>query len=329
MAKVLLKDIAKKAGMSINTVSRALKDKDDISESTKAYINQLAKDMGYVPDFVAQSLRNGYTKTIGVVFDNIANPYFMIMTEVIHKVLNEENFDIMIFTGSNDRAQFDLEALNRLISRRIDGIITFLKPTKEVADYAKKIQIPVVTVGRESDDLGIDSVFTNDVEGGYLVGEHLIDKGHTDIAYIGAPSDIKCSTKRLEGLKKSCSNHGVSLKDRNIKFLEHRKDDIAHLVKSCVQNKVTAIFCFNDVMAYEAITTIENLGLNVPHDIAVVGYDDIEHRLSIPTQLTTIHNGNEAITRKAVEFLLARIYHYNTPLKVQIFEPKLMVRKTT
>jgi LacI family transcriptional regulator len=329
MAKVLLKDIAKRTGMSINTVSRALKDKEDISQSTKDYINKLAHEMGYIPDSVAQSLRNGYTKTIGVVFDNIANPYFMIMTEIIHRVLSEENFDVMIFTGSDDRAQLDLEALNRLVSRRIDGIITFLKPTKSVAEYAKKIQLPIVTVGRESDDLGIDSVFTNDVHGGYLVGEHLINKGYNKISYIGAPSDIKCSIKRLEGLKKSYNAHGLEVDESNIKFLKHRTDDIHELVKEVVKNEVSAIFCFNDVMAYEAISTIQDLGLKVPEDIAVVGYDDIEYRLSIPTKLTTIHNGNEAITRKAVTFLLNRIRDFDSPMQVHIFDPELIARRTT
>ncbi|QWB96287.1 LacI family transcriptional regulator [Mycoplasmatota bacterium] len=329
MAKVLLKDIAKKAGMSINTVSRALKDKDDISQPTKDFINKLASEMGYIPDYVAQSLRNGYTKTIGVVFDNIANPYFMIMTETIHKVLSEENFDVMIFTGYDDRAQLDLTALSRLVSRRIDGIITFLKPTESVALYAKKNGIPIVTVGRESDDLEIDSVFTNDLHGGYLVGEHLIDKGYKNISYIGVPSDIKCSTKRLEGLEKSYKQHGLTIDEDNVKFLNHRTDDIHELVKEVVKNQVSAIFCFNDVMAYEAISTIEDLGLKVPEDIAVVGYDDIEYRLSIPTKLTTVHNGNEAITRKAVSFLLNRIKNIDLPVQVHIFEPELIIRKTT
>lgn len=329
MGKVLLKDIAKRTGLSANTVSRALKDKDDISDSTKDYVKRTAAEMGYIPDSVAQSLRSGRTNTIGVVFDNIANPYFMIMTELIYKILSEASYNIMIFTSSDERAQFNLDALQRLVSRRIDGVITFLRPTDEVAYYAKKNQIPIVTVGREADDLGIDCVFTNDVKGGQLVGDHLIERGYKNIAFIGAPSDIKCSTKRLEGLKKSCETHNIQLAEENIKFLEHRTDDVHAMVKEVVSRNVDAIFCFNDVMAYEAISTIDNLGLTVPGDIAVVGYDDIESRINIPTKLTTIHNGNEAITRQAVSSLFKRINHFDKPLEKNVFEPELKIRKTS
>ena len=114
-------------GLTINTVSRALKDKNDISEATKTQVKRIAYQMGYIPDTLASSLRSGVTKTIGVMFDNIANPYFVIMTDLLHQVLKHDGYEMMIYTNSGDHAQLDVENFNLMASRRLDGIVTFLK----------------------------------------------------------------------------------------------------------------------------------------------------------------------------------------------------------
>jgi LacI family transcriptional regulator len=326
--RILLKDIAEKSGLTINTVSRALKDKSDISLATRKEVQQLAIQMGYIPDVIASSLRSGFTKTIGIMFDNIANPYFMIMTELIYEELRKDGYDIMIFTSSGDRAQFDLESFNKMVSRRIDGIITFLKPTPEVVIAVKANQIPIVILGREGDDIGIDSVYTNDLIGGYQIGKHLYLNRHQEIGYIGAPNDILCSVKRYEGLQKFFTEIGLPIPSENIKYLSHGNMSLKEKVLDLIKKHVTAIFCFNDTMAYEAISIINQLGLKVPEDIAVCGYDNLEERIPVPVMLTTVDTNKRELTRKAIHMLMRRIENFDAPMMKLVNESNLIVRKT-
>lgn len=326
--RILLKDIAKEAGLTINTVSRALKNKSDISESTRASVQKLAVKMGYIPDVVASSLRSGFTKTIGIMFDNIANPYYMIMTELIHEELKKDDYDIMIFTGSGDRAQFDLKSFQKMVSRRIDGIITFLKPTDEVVKAIKNNRIPLVILGREGDDIGIDSVYTNDFVGGYEIGKHLILKKHEKIGYIGAPKDILCSVKRLEGLQKALEENQNMMKSEYIKFLKHGELSLVKPIDELLASGATAIFCFNDTMAYEVITILQNKGLNIPLDVAVAGYDNLEDYIHIPVSLTSIESNKKELTLKAIGALKKRMLDFDSPLVRLVNTAQLIPRKT-
>lgn len=326
--RVLLKDIAKRANLTVNTVSRALKNKSDISVQTRQYVQELALEMGYIPDVVASSLRNGFTKTIGVMFDNISNPYYMIMTEYLNEYLKQAGYDIMIFTSSGLNAQFDNEILNKMVSRRIDGIITFLRPTKEVARFVIKNKIPLVVVGREADDIGIDSVYTDDFNGGYLVAEHLTKKGHHKIGYLGAPKDIMCSKKRAEGLEKYMIEHGIPYQNDQILFLEHGDMSLDNPTKQLVDLGLTAIFCFNDTMAYEVMNKLHDYNKNVPEDILVIGYDNIEDFLRVPVGLTSVSADKKELAKEAVKILLDRINNPGIELQRIVKDTKLILRKT-
>ena len=326
--RVLLKDIAEKAGLTINTVSRALKDKDDISVHTRQHVQSLALEMGYIKDFVASSLRSGKTSTIGVMFDNIANPYYMIMTDLIHQKLQVLGYDMMIFTSSGDKAQFDVESFNKMIARRIDGIITFLKPTPDVAKLIKINRLPLVILGREGDDIGIDSVYTNDLLGVYKVGKYLTEKGHTKIGYIGAPRDIICSRKRAEGLIKYLKETNRELNDNNIVFLDHGDMNLTEPLGKLVNQGVTAIFCFNDTMAYEILSILKRKVINTNTKIAIVGYDNTEDFLRVPVGLTSVDCSKDELAEKAIKSLFSRIENPDLPLIVVVEETNIIERTT-
>jgi len=326
--RVLLKDIAEASNLTINTVSRALKNKDDISIATREYVQKLALDMGYIPDVVASSLRSGYTKTIGIMFDNIANPYYMIMTNLIHQELKKDGYEMMIFTASGDHAKFDIGSFHKIISRRIDGIISFLKPTIEVVKAIKDNKVPFVILGREGDDIGIDSIYTNDLLGGYQIGEYLFKKGHRNIGYIGAPTDILCSIKRLEGLRKYLIEQKIESKPTVDKFLIHGDLSLEQVIDDLLNEKVSAIFCFNDTMAYEAITLLNQRGKKVPEDIAVAGYDNLEEYIHLPVYLTTIDSNKQELTQKVIQTLKMRMLSFEQPLVKLVNSAKLVSRKS-
>lgn len=328
--KVLLKDIAERLGLTVNTVSRSLKDKDDISEKTKQLVKDTAYEMGYIPNVVASSLRSGFTKTIGVMFDNISNPYYMIMTEMIHNQIKEMGYDLMVFTNSGDHSRFNLESFNKMISRRIDGIITFLKPTQEVAKIAKINHIPLVIIGRDGKTIGIDSVDTDDFQGGYLAGKHLIEKGHTQIGYIGVPKEIECSENRYKGLVKALEEAQIPQNPKFCIYMKHGENSVKHYVEDLVQNKVTAIFCFNDNLAFEIIDYIHEMGLAVPTDIAIIGYDNIQNELKLPIKLTTISCHKEQVTKGIVKILMNKILkNQETMIRNETYDIFLVERATT
>ncbi len=327
--RVLLRDIALKSGLTINTVSRALKDKDDISEKTKSYVKALALEMGYIPDAVASSLRSGFTNTIGIVFDNINNPYFMMMTDLVYQELQRMGYDLMIYTNSGDHAKLDIDAFQKMVARRIDGIITFLKPTEDVVNLSKMNQIPIVVLGREGDDVGVDSVYTDDCEGGRELAKHLYEKGYKNVAYIGAPKDIMTSLKRFEGFSKFFKEKQIDIPEANVTFLEHGRMALKPIVDTLLKQEIDAIFCFNDTMAYEVIDYVIKNGYRVPEDIAICGYDNLEEYLHIPVMLTTVDTDKRELVRKAIQILSDRLKAFDQPIQTMVNASKVVVRKTT
>lgn len=322
--RILLKDIALKTGLTINTVSRALQDKGDISLATKQMVKEVATALGYIPNVIARSMRSGFTNTIGIVFDNIANPYYMIMTELLHRYLEIEGYDVFIITTSGDNGLFDQMTLNKILSRKIDGIISFLKPNEETAGLIKANRIPIVIVGREGDDLLLDSIYTNDVDGGYQVGKFLHQQGYQHIGYIGAPKDILCSVKRLEGLQNYLSEVKSSMLLDSL-FLAHGDMELKNKIDVLIEKGVDAIFCFNDVMAMETLTHIQQHPLYKEKKVHIVGYDHIAKRLKIPIQLTSIDSDKEVICKLATQTVINRIKNYQLPL-VNYVQPIFLVK---
>jgi LacI family transcriptional regulator len=309
---VRLKDIAKKTGLTINTVSRAIQDKPDISDATKRLVQQVAKELGYVPNVIARSMRSGFTNTIGIVFDNISNPYYMIMTDLLHQELQQQGYDVFIITSSGENGKFDQVTLNKILSRKIDGIISFLKPNEATANLIKENHIPIVIIGREGDDLGLDSVYTNDVSGGYQVGEYFKKQGYTHVGYIGAPEDILCSVKRHEGLKKSLAK----TKDITLEtiYLNHGDMEMKQKVDRLIQAGAEAIFCFNDVMAMEAYSYLKSQTRYQKKEIAIIGYDNILKNLNIPLPIPSVDSDKKLLAKKTTEAVLNRIKDYHQPL---------------
>lgn len=300
---VRLIDIAEVLGLTVNTVSRALRDMPDIGEETKIRVREMAENMGYIPNSIASSLRSGMSHIIAIVFDNMKNPYFMIMADKIHQRLYKLGYATMIFAVHD--IKFKMNDLTSIISRKVDAIITFLEPDQRVVRVCQQNNIPLLLFGRENSELDIDSVSTDDFKGGYEVGRLFSKLGAKNIGYIGAPKEIECSVRRLNGMKHYLDEHHIPYDESNFRFI---KDiGIEEELNALIDSKVDAIFCFNDVMALEAITLLEKHGLNVPDDVHVVGYDNIQHEFFIPIELTSVDSDKEKIVDTVVDLILDRV----------------------
>ncbi|XFA99268.1 LacI family DNA-binding transcriptional regulator [Candidatus Izemoplasma sp. B36] len=300
---VRLIDIAQRLDLTANTVSRALRDKSDIGEETKELVRKTASEMGYIPNTIASSLRKGSSKTIAIVFDNLINPYFMIMADKIHRKLEPLNYATMIFAGSNGR--LGSKQLIPIVSRKVDAIITFLEPTKKTLELLNKNDIPIILVGRVNQSLKVDSISTKDYEGAYQIGKLFVSKGSKECGYIGAPISVECSQRRMSGFKQGIIDSGGTVSDQNLRYMNDEL--IIEDVECLLKQNVDSIFCFNDMMALEVYSLLQNKGIKVPEEVKVAGFDNLRKEFTIPINLTTIDTDKDGIIDLAVDTLLTKI----------------------
>jgi len=275
---ITLNELAKAAGVSVSTVSRALNNSSHpVNENTKHYILKLAKELGYRPNLIARSMRTERTNTIGLIADNICSPFTPLIIRGIQDRLKINGyFSIVMNTDWN--LDNETEAIHELISRSIDGIIfveSVLQEASPILDTANK---PYVFVHRLFGISYPNSVRPDERYGAGLATEHLINLGHRRIGYINGPSGWFASCERLIGYKEALFAHGIPFIPELVQTgdWEVQSGYPAAQRLLSLSKPPTAIFAANDLMALGAIYAIQKAGLNVPNDIAVVGYDDRE-----------------------------------------------------
>ncbi len=308
-SKVTLKDIAKETGFTINTVSRALKDKEDISQSTRKLIKDTASSMGYIRNAVAGSLRSGVTKTIAVILGDISNPHFSILVKEIEASARKHNYNTFII-NTDEKNELEAEAIYSSVGKSVDGII--ICPTQKSEQnirFLQKTGIPFVLIGRYFKDIDTDFVVCNDIQGGYQATRHLIENGHRGILFLNGPDYISSSIERHEGYKRALSEGNIEYDSNLVHKISitsgESEKDICNIIASGI--KFTAIFAFSDMIAWETIHVLNKYGLKVPEDIAVVGFDNIQSKILFPVPLTSISTSKSKMSQRAVNILLKRI----------------------
>ncbi|MBM7564996.1 LacI family DNA-binding transcriptional regulator [Paenibacillus sacheonensis] len=310
--KVTLRDLALQAGLSVNTVSRALKDKEDIAAATRQMIKDLAKEMGYVGNALAGSLRSGLTKTIAVIVSDVANPHFGIMVKEIEKAARKHHYTIFVINTEDDH-ELEERAIYTAIGKNVDGIL--ICPSQRSADtirILKKNGVPFVLIGRRfEDEPEFDYVICDDEKGGYLAAKHLLESGHERVLYLNGPSRISSARERLAGFLRAYRETGLPVREDLIIEVEPTAGDTRKIVKQLIEQKAdfTGIFAFNDVIAWEAVYVLQKYGYRVPGDYAVIGFDNIQSRMFLPFQLSSISNSKGKMSKRAVDILLHKINH--------------------
>ena len=312
MKRVTIKDIALAAGISVNSVSRALRGKSDISERTRQIVLQKAEELGYVKNIIASSLRSKSTMTIAVLYDYLLNPYYSVMTAFLERALSEHGYRIMIFSESSNGAFLNENILKSIISHNADGIISFLQADGAAKADILSTGIKTVILGRESD--GLNCVVSDDVKGGYAVTKHLIDKGHTKILFLCSDPEVSCGMRRLEGYKNALNEAGLPVDDGLVLYWGKDYFSVSEAADRCkVKGKTyTAAVCFNDFVAFEAIKYFSEKGLRVPEDIAITGYDNIQSELNLFGQITTVETNKRQMAKEAVNMLMGVMNSHNT-----------------
>ena len=303
---ITLTELARKAGVSIATVSRALTNSDHpMSEDTRQRILELAKEYGYQPNQVARSLRTNTTKTIGILVENILSPFIAPIIRGIQDTLKPAGYlGLIINTDWDD--QVEMESLHILNNRQIDGIIfvaTWHHDTSLLEQMTKK---PYVFVHRHFNSRSPNSVLADDQSGARLAVGHLADLGHRRIAHLSGPDDWDASRFRIQGYLEELAARELPYDEQLLIVgsweVDGGRDAVQQLLT--LHDPPTAVFAGNDMIALGAIHGAQDAGLQIPRDLAVVGYDDREFTGFFRPSITTVSLPCHEMGEASAELLL-------------------------
>ena len=327
---ISIKDIAREAGVSHSTVSRALSNSPLVKEETKRRIRQIAERKGYTPHALARSLVTRRTQTVGVVVTTIADPFVSEIVRGIEETGQTRQYSV-ILCESNAEPGRELAAVRALHEKRVDGIIVTASRVGDLyMPLLEDFGVPIVLVNNQQTGRYVYSIGTDDHKGGEIATEHLLSLGHERIAYIASPNNARSSQARMDGHVRALSAHGIAA-DPSLFANGDGKPAAGGLAAARLighSHPPTAVLCYNDMTAIGAMRAIKDAGLRIPEDISVVGYDDIPIVEYLDPPLTTIVQRKYDMGCMAMEMLLNLVAGLQEVRDVSI-EPTLVVRGST
>jgi LacI family transcriptional regulator len=302
-----LKDIALRAGLSIMTVSKALRDEPDVSAATKARIKLLAQQMGYVPDSTAQGLRTRKTKLFGLVISSMTNPIYSRVVVAIEERAYALGYDILLAHTLN-QPEREEACLRRLLSRRVDGL--FISPVYRMGAEASIYQelltrrIPTVLLGHTVPFCNqFVNVEADDLLASYAVTQHLLKLGHKRIAFVTGPAAAPWTHERFEGYRRALREAGLEVDDRLVFQAGRTIEDGSKAALQMINegSDATAVQAINDVVAVGCAEVLLRRGLRIPQDISIAGFGNILLGEHFRVPLTTTRQPKFRLGAAAVE----------------------------
>ena len=329
--RVKLIDIAAKTGFTVGTISKALQNKEGISQETRESILKAAKEIGYIANSQAGGLRSGSSKTIAIIVSDIANPLFSIKIKICVAELEKQGYRAIVM-DTEESPEREEQAVISALNKNVDGVL--LCPTQkstDTIDLLKKNGMPFVLMGRHFENIDTDYVVCDDEHGGYLAGKHLAELGHRRVLVITADPEISCSSERLRGFTRAMEEAGIEVDPQLVIRSRASGHDAARIMDEVFARKLSfsAIFTFSDYIAWETIYTLNSRGIRVPEDVSVVGFDDVQSHMCFPPPLTTVHYPKRTISMRSVELLLSRIRRDGEEHAQIVLDTHLVVRETT
>jgi DNA-binding LacI/PurR family transcriptional regulator len=331
---VTIRDVARKAGVSVATASRALNGMDIVNPQTRDRILMVMEELGFRPSPAARRLSLGRTLTVGVVVSFLTRPQAAERLRGVDAVLGDSEFDLVIYNvESVQKRDHYLGSLAG--SQRTDGLIVMsLPPLAEAASALSRSPVPVIFIDVHTPSVSsMPRVIGDDLAGGAMAARHLLDLGHTAIAFIGDavadPFGFTSSRDRERGLMDELAKASVSIPAAWIGHGAHGRyeaRDLAHRILTA-ERRPTAIFTASDTQALGVIAAAREIGLHVPDDLSVIGYDDIEAADYVG--LTTVRQQLFESGRRGAEILLSEIESRSDQPPVARLTPELVVRATT
>jgi LacI family transcriptional regulator len=329
---IRLKDIAARAGVSVMTVSKVLRDAPDISTLTKTKIRSLAHEMGYMPDSLAQGLRTRNTHLFGLVISSLANPAYLRVAMAIEERSAALGFDLILAHSLNDPVREE-QAIRRLLSRRVEGL--FIAPVYRfgattVYEETRRRGTPIVVVGQNpSFCLWAPNVTGDDLAGSYAVTRHLVELGHRKIIFLAGPPAAPAAQERLEGYRRGLREVAIDLDDRLVFNSGTTIEDGEKAALQILQEtpNATAIQAFNDSVAIGAANILLNQRIKVPEEISIAGFGNSPLGEYYRVPLTTVRQPKYRLGMAAMDTMQNLLR--GLPMESQRLPTELLTRAST
>mgnify|MGYP000949119999 CR=1 FL=1 len=328
---VTISDVAKKAHVSRSTVSRVLNNqRHHVREETRRAVLQAAQDLGYRPNSIARSLKTKKSHCIGVITDDIDTPFLPSMLKAIEHYAFSRGYSALVCNSGYelDRQKAYIEMLTQ---RQVDGIIFAASFVYSYTEELINPGLPIVYAYSYSPHPKKNSVLSDDMSAACQAVDYLVNLGHRRIGYINGPEDVIPSRERIKGYRKALQDHGLIFDVglvRNGEWEEPKSAYQAAKELLALQDPPTAIFAANDVMASGVIDAAADLGLQVPNDISVIGYDDRDMARFLKPALTTVRLPMADIGSTAAKMLIDSLEHGETLIDSTYVPCQLIVRKS-
>ncbi|CAL2101102.1 LacI family transcriptional regulator [Tenacibaculum sp. 190130A14a] len=309
--KITIKIIAKELGVSISTVSKALRDSHEISQETKDRIRAYADYYNYRPNNLALQLRNQKTKVIGIILPKIVHHFFSTVIKGVESEASNRGYNIMVCFSNNDE-QKEAETIDVLTNGSVDGLlVSIAKETLENGEFShfKKLidnEVPLVLFDRTHKSIKCDKVIVDDIGAGYKATKYLLDIGCKSIGIVTTPEHVTVGLHREQGYEKALKEEGINI-DRKLIVEVDEENNIKEQIESLFENKIDAIFTVNEIYAAIAIRIAKERGLGIPEDISIIGFTDgLISEYSSPSITTVVQHGY-TMGKQAAEMLIDRI----------------------
>jgi len=339
---ITLRDIAKALNLSISTVSRALTDSYQIGDETKQKVVAYAKEHHYIPNRMAKSLKEGKSRSIGVVVCSIDNNFVAQMLDGIDQYCTDHNYQLIIMQSKESFEQ-EKACVNLLYAGGIDGLL--ISPAYQTTDFdyliaLQKAGLPIVLFDRLSDHMNTHKVASDNFKGAYDATMHLINNGYTSIAHISSNTKLSMATDRFEGYKKALKVSGLVYREELVKFCDtpnaislHQNLEKAIQELMALKTKPTGIFTATDQLTTKCLSLINQLGYQIPTDVALIGFSNTDLADALHPSLSTIHQPAFEIGNLATKQLLALIDNkesksYDTVLLDTTIQARVSSQKT-
>lgn len=335
MRHVTVKDIAKTLSLHYTTVSKALRGHPDISDTTKHRVLSLAKELDYHPNSIAKSLKKQVTFTIGIIVPSIRNDFFSAVISGVEEVAYGRGFNTVLCQSNEDS---DREAIHvrTLIYNRVAGVLVSPAQTTTSGAHFKALQkqgIPLVFFDRVCEDIDADKVVVDDYDGALQAVRHLIRSGYTSIAHVAGPEHTSIGKDRCRGYMDELELNGITI-DRNLIIYGglQEKDGVAAFREFLSRETIPkAIFAVNDPVAIGIYNEMKRNGLEIPRDVALVGFGNVKLSSYLNPPLTTVIQSPYKIGKAAAGMLLRRIENPGSKMEpeTEVIETELILRKST
>lgn len=317
--RVTLKEVAKAAGVSLASASYAINGAGSVGEATREHVVKVAAELGYRPNQSAKAMKTGKTGAIGLILPDLTNPFFPSLAQVVIQAARAHGYSVFL-TDTEGSAAAEERAVNLMIDHGVDGVVWF--PIADDGPVGKLIEgVPAVVLDRNL--AGYDVIQADYAEGGRLAAEHLLDAGHVRIGVISGPFAASSARQRADAAIARVRERGELAWHVHNAYSVDLEPEVARALE---QRAATAVIAGADLIAIGAMRHIRSMGLSVPDDVSVVGFDDIPWAQLHTPPLTTIDMPVEDMAAAAVETLIRRMGARGEPRRRVVFNVELIAR---